>query len=52
MVKLYKGQPILNTTLMKQEEALQDNAHIMPDMTDINEARKAFIANEIFNRKY
>lgn len=25
---------------------------IMPDMTDINEVRKAFIAGEILNRKY
>ena len=25
---------------------------ILPDLTDINEARKAFIAGEILNRKY
>lgn len=37
---------------MKQDESLQDNANIVPDMTDIDVARKAFIANEIFNRKY
>ena len=29
-----------------------DNNTLQPDLTDIDEARKAFIANEILNRKY
>ena len=29
-----------------------DNNNLAPNLTDIEEARKAFIANEIFNRKY
>ena len=29
-----------------------DNNNLVPDMTDIDEVRKAFIANEILNRKY
>ena len=29
-----------------------DNSNLIPDLTDVDEARKAFIANEIFNRKY
>jgi hypothetical protein len=29
-----------------------DNDNLIPDLTDVDEARKAFIANEIFNRKY
>jgi hypothetical protein len=37
---------------MKQDELPQTNANLIPDLTDIDEARKAFIANEIFNRKY
>jgi len=32
--------------LDKQESPL------LPDMSDVEEARKAFIASEIFNRKY
>lgn len=30
----------------------EHNVNIVPDLTDADEARKAFIANEIFNRKY
>lgn len=30
----------------------EQNTNIVPDLTDVEEARKAFIANEIFNRKY
>ena len=29
----------------------QDNP-LLPDVSDVEEARKAFIASEIFNRKY
>ncbi len=28
------------------------NTSLLPDLTNAEEARKAFIANEIFNRKY
>jgi hypothetical protein len=35
---------------MAHNEAEDNN--LIPDLTDINEARKAFIANEILNRKY
>jgi hypothetical protein len=30
----------------------EENTNIVPDMTDIDEVRKAIIANEILNRKY
>ena len=30
----------------------EQNATLIPDLTDVEEARKAFIASEIFNRKY
>ena len=30
----------------------EENKDIIPDLTDVEEARKAFIAGEIFNRKY
>lgn len=30
----------------------EQNVNIVPDLTDADEARKAFIATEIFNRKY
>jgi hypothetical protein len=30
----------------------QENTNLVPDMTDIDEVRKAIIANEILNRKY
>ena len=29
-----------------------ETKHNIPDMTDIDEVRKAIIANEILNRKY
>lgn len=29
-----------------------DYNNLIPDLTDVDEARKAFIANEILNRKY
>jgi hypothetical protein len=35
-----------------QHEHLPEDNHLTPDLTNIEEARKAFIANEIFNRKY
>ncbi len=37
-----------NTPIIESEE--QDS--LFPDFTDIQEVKKAFIANEIFNRKY
>lgn len=30
----------------------EQNPNLIPDLTDAEEARKAFIASEIFNRKY
>jgi hypothetical protein len=30
----------------------QPDKPLLPDMSDVEEARKAFIASEIFNRKY
>ena len=42
---------------MKKEEQQiknegQQNSPLIPDLSDADEARKAFIASEIFNRKY
>ena len=36
-----------NNSKIKEPDTL-----LLPDLTDIDEARKAFIASEIFNRKY
>ena len=33
-------------------ELEQETSELLPDFTDIDEVRKAFVANEIFNRKY
>jgi hypothetical protein len=33
-------------------ETEKENTFNMPDMTDVDEVRKAIIANEILNRKY
>ena len=30
----------------------EENQNIVPDLTDMEEVRKAIIANEILNRKY
>ena len=39
--------------LWKENEIMtEENKDIIPDLTDVEEARKAFIAGEIFNRKY
>ena len=38
-----------NYTMSTNDE---QNATLIPDLTDVEEARKAFIASEIFNRKY
>lgn len=39
--------------MKEQESRLTPNeAHIDIDLTDAENARKAFIASEIFNRKY
>ena len=36
---------------MAEKDQIQESA-LLPDMSDAEEARKAFIASEIFNRKY
>lgn len=41
----------VNTLEDMKEDKTQKNNHI-PDMTDMDEIRKAIIANEILNRKY
>lgn len=41
-------QPTKPSSLPEVEE--QDN--LLPDLSDIEEVKKAFIASEIFNRKY
>ena len=38
-------------TIMAEKDQIQESA-LLPDMSDVEEARKAFIASEIFNRKY
>ena len=45
---------IFFTNKEKAEMAKNDeqNTNLVPDLTDAEEARKAFIASEIFNRKY
>lgn len=35
-----------------RQEHLPEDTPLTPDLTNVEEARKAFIANEIFNRKY
>ena len=59
MVKLYISRYILDQLVqLAQLDQLEltpmnnDNDNLIPDLTDVDEARKAFIANEIFNRKY
>lgn len=37
--------------MMAEKEPIQESA-LLPDLSDAEEARKAFIASEIFNRKY
>jgi hypothetical protein len=34
------------------KENRQEQESVLPDLTNVEEARKAFIASEIFNRKY
>lgn len=45
---------IFFTNKERNEMAKNDdqNTELIPDLTDAEEARKAFIASEIFNRKY
>lgn len=45
---------IFFTNKEKEEMSKTDelNPNLVPDLTDTEEARKAFIASEIFNRKY
>lgn len=56
MVKLYISRYILDQLVQLDQLELtpmnNDNDNLIPDLTDVDEARKAFIANEIFNRKY
>ena len=56
MVKLYISRYILDQLVQLDPLELtpmnNDNDNLIPDLTDVDEARKAFIANEIFNRKY
>lgn len=57
MVKLYISRYILDQLVQLDQLELtpmndNDNNNLIPDLTDVDEARKAFIANEIFNRKY
>ena len=37
---------------MELDEIMQEDETMIPDFTDIDEVRKAFITNEILNRKY
>jgi hypothetical protein len=37
---------------MNHDKQMQENTPSFPNFTDIEEVRKAFIANEIINRKY
>ena len=37
---------------VKMNELDKQESPLLPDMSDVEEARKAFIASEIFNRKY
>lgn len=37
---------------MNYDEQTQENTPLFPNFTEIEEVRKAFIANEIINRKY
>jgi hypothetical protein len=39
----------LNTSSLPEVE---EQHELLPDFTDIEDVKKAFIANEIFNRKY
>lgn len=38
--------------LNKHKTLHEREAEVLPDLTDPQEARKAFISGEIFNRKY
>ena len=38
--------------LNKHKNDRKSEAQLLPELTDIDEARKAFVASEIFNRKY
>ena len=41
-----------NPTPQNDQPMNNENNNLVPDLKDLEEARKAFIANEIFNRKY
>jgi hypothetical protein len=51
VVKLYK-EPCKKQNNMNHSEQMQENTPLVPDLTEIEEVRKAFITNEILNRKY
>ena len=36
----------------KNEKIKEQNSPLLPDLTDIDEARRAFIASEILTRKW
>ena len=38
-------------TIMNKLDTNEENA-LLPDLSNVDEARRAFIAGEIFNRKY
>ncbi len=38
--------------MTKQHQQMPEETNLIPDFTNIEEARKAFIASEIFNKKY
>ena len=40
------------STTKKQQEEIQEENPLLLDLTDVDEARKACIASEIFTRKY
>ena len=52
-LKLHKNRNIVFTIFCKDMNEIIDNPNpLNVDLTDTEEARKAFIASEIFNRKY
>lgn len=38
--------------LNKHKDDRRNEANVLPNLTDTDEARRAFVASEIFNRKY
>lgn len=52
LVQLVPLVPLVQLDQLELTPMNNDNDNLIPDLTDVDEARKAFIANEIFNRKY